>query len=579
MSSGTPSPAITAPSKRQSAAQTPPPTSRPVEIKQQNRTPTGLSQPATAQARGQSTPPADRMGQGDCEISRPSKTAKASATVGLASNRKDASDSGFLPYVPQSEDVAKVLVKYIADLRGASLDLVFAAYHKLESGFHLVYERELCLEHHDLTPCDHKGKRSLRLIGHEKLVEAIEHNAEALKVLARVLEKGRVVAVRAANKAEKGRHATKPLVIDISNLVAEAKDSYRQDIELYPSDHGMAASWKAPLRIRFDHLTEIKTLTDPYIHKELGLASPLGSCAFLGGGGGSDVVQAAALAKLMTKYNLILKVPAVISIRTLYSKSTSAGEKRNVWNPRETPRRNLLESSNGDLKIEPSYEGNARFVEDSITGTFSNVRLVIDDKSQDELRCPRYEGAIGKGVDSIVVIDTGGDVLGGENPSDLKQKQTPDQDSRTQLATAKIAADKNLNALVAIAALGVDAPADTQEKLEDSKAMYYRFTSDDKKFLKELYSLWKFNGLPASLEQYPERYGKTPFAMLASFSMKRGEGGAYHALPLPASVINDFSNPWQCITWVTPEMSCLVLANQRKLLERIMPERLQKILV
>jgi hypothetical protein len=508
------------------------------------------------------------MAMRDSATSRPSKPANVSAPDGLELGRNSISESGFLPHASKPQDVANLLSKHIAELLEASPEGILRTYQDLEPGFHLVFQRELCLKHDDLTPADHKGKRVLRFNGHEKLVQAVASPEDALKVLARLLEKGRVEAVRAANMAENGRHATKALVIDVLSLVAGAKQSSRQDIELHRSDRGMATSWKTPPIISFKNLEEIRSLKDPHTHQKLGLKQSLDSCVFIGGGGGSDVIQAAALAKLFQRANPFMKVLAVISIRTLYSKSTSAGEKRSVWDPNDKTNSgtNLLDSTSGDLKVEPHYRGNGRFVEDAIAGDFSNVRLVIDDKSQDNLRRSRYQGAIGKDVDSMIVIDTGGDVLGGMHPS--AKKKTPDQDCRTQLATAQIAAANGLNSVVAIAALGVDAPPDAQAKLQASQAMYYRFTAEDRKYLRGLYSKWQFDGTPANLKQHPERYGKTQLAMLASFNLKEGESG-YHALPLPESVIDDFSNPWACITWITPEMSCLVLANQARLLSVI----------
>ena len=127
-----------------------------------------------------------------------------------------------------------------------------------------------------------------------------------------------------------------------------------------------------------------------------------------------------------------------------------------------------------------------------------------------------------------------------------------------------------MNALVAIAALGVDSPKDAQQKLEASDAVYYRFTDDDKNFLKRLYKKWNFDGTPEALKEYPEHYGKTPFAMLASFKLNPGEIGGWHALPLPEKCITDFDNPWASITWIMPEMSSLVFVHQGKLLAEIM---------
>ena len=476
-------------------------------------------------------------------------------------------ETGFLPFASVSHEVAKLLSKHIAAIRGSSIDSVLRTYGALEPGFRFVFERELCLRHDELTPADHRGKRPLKLVGYEKLVQSVAYLEDALRVLARILEKGRVEAVKAANKAEKGQHATKPLVIHVSDLLIGAEVSSRQDIELRPGIRGIEASWKAPLHISFTGLEEIECLKDLHDHQRLNLKQPLRSCVFLGGGGGSDVIQAAALAKLITRANSLIEVLAVISIRTLHSKSSTAGQKRRIWQAND-PNQDLLESSNGDLIIKPDHRGNARFVEDTISDDFENVRLVIDDKSQDQLRRSRYEGAIGKDVDSMIVVDTGGDVLGGMEPS---AKRTPDQDYRTQLATAQIAAAKNLNAMVAIAAIGVDAPPNAQQKLEASNAVCYRLTEEDKEYLKGLYSRWHFNGTADNLKRYPEHYGRTPFAMLASFELKPGEGGSYHALPLPESVIKNFDNPWACITWVTPEMSCLVLANQARLLEVIAP--------
>ena len=479
-------------------------------------------------------------------------------------------ESDFLPHAPEPKNVANLLSKHIANLRGSSIHAVLHTYEDLDLGFRLVFQRELCLRPSELNSSDSKGKRLLLLTSHKELVQAVASTSDALQVLARLLEKGRIEAVKFANKAEKGQHATRPLVINVANLVADARLSFQQDIELVPIDQGMAASWKDPPHIGFEDLEEIRALKDIHIHPSLGLKKPLSSCAFLGGGGGSDVIQAAALAKLFTLSNPTMKVPAVISVRTLYSKSTSAGEKRSVWYEDDSEV-NLLDSSEGNLKIERHFRGNARFVEDAIVDDFENIRLVIDDKSQDQQRCDRYEDAIGKNVDSIIVIDTGGDVLGGIDPS--AERKTPDQDCRTQLATAQIAAATNLNAIVAIAAIGVDAPPDAQRKLEASDAVYYRFTEEDKKHLRHLYSTWHFDGTAENLKRYPEHYGKTPFAMLASFDLEVGETGRFRALPLPEPVINDFGKPWACITWIAPEMSCLVLVNQAKLLAVIAPQK------
>ncbi|KAF7507616.1 hypothetical protein GJ744_010286 [Endocarpon pusillum] len=479
------------------------------------------------------------------------------------------SNSGFLPYASKLQDVAELLIEHIARLLGSSIDRVRHSYESLEPGFHLVFKRELCLKHDKLTLNDHKGRRAIQLIGHEKLVQAVADPSDALEILARLLEKGRVETVKAARMAKKGQHATDPLVMDVSNLITQAELSSQHDIDLRSNDQGMVASWKDPPHISLEGLQEITSLRDLHCHQNLALKQPMEFCTFMGGGGGSDVIQAAALAKLFTKANRIMRVPAVVSIRALLSKSTSAGERRSVWHE-DDPKCNLLESSKGDLKIEPHHHGNARFVEDAIVDDFDNVRLVVDDETHDEQRRNRYEGALGENVDSIIVVDTGGDVLGGIDSH--ASKRAPDQDRRTQLATAQIAAANNLNAIVAIAAVGVDAPPDAQRKLEASDAVYYRFTEGDKKYLKGLYSKWHFNGTPENLKKHPEHYGKTPLAMLASFDLQPGQRGSFRALPLPESVINDFDNPWACITWIAPEMSCLILINQAKLLSVIAPQ-------
>lgn len=486
--------------------------------------------------------------------------------------KKDAiTQSGFLPYVSEPQNATDPLCHCIANIRSESYFTVVSVYHSLEPGFRLVFERELCLSHHDLAEGDHKGKRALQLSGYEELVKAVRSSEDALTVLARLLEQGRVEAVKLANSAPTGQHAVEPLVVDVSDLVEYADEIAGLNINL--RDHGLAlvATARNPTRIDFHRIEEIKSLKDVHTHSKLGLKQPLSSCAFLGGGGGSDVIQAAALAHLLKQANPEMKVPVIISTRSRYCKSTSAGKKRSVCdgNDNPDPEHNLLDSANGDLKIETSHRGNGRFVEDTIAADFENVRLVVDDKSEKrQLVRQRYIGAIGKGVDSMIIMDTGGDVLAGMNSP--TGQQAPDQDLRTQLTTAEIADAQKLSAIVAIAALGVDAPVYAQQNLEQCEAVYYSFTDEDRQFLTHLYSEWHFDGSTENLKTHPERYGKTPFAMLASFKLKPGESG-YHALPLPESVINDFDNPWTCITWITPEMACLVLANQAKLLSVLVP--------
>jgi len=254
--------------------------------------------------------------------------------------------------------------------------------------------------------------------------------------------------------------------------------------------------------------------------------------AFIGGGGGSDCIQAAILALLSGK-------PAcAISVRTARTQSQGStgatGEQRRVSD-------HGGEIMPGVFRILPGSSGSGRFLE-HIPAALLPMYLVVDAQ---EGRLPaQLQAALDDftGVDAVIDVDTGGDCLYRTGVQTTAEKATPDQDLDTLRAVSRLSAPHLLSCVIA---KGVDSPADADDVLAAAKARPLNFSPAQKLRILDLYETFELDG------SNPARYGKTPFAWQAAL---RGQTGPVR-LPLPDKVVNDAKNPWNPIVTITAEMA------------------------
>lgn len=253
--------------------------------------------------------------------------------------------------------------------------------------------------------------------------------------------------------------------------------------------------------------------------------------AFIGGGGGSDCVQAAVLAELTGK-------PAcVVSIRT---GKTSSQDANGAMNETRSVSNHGGEVESGVFRINPDTQGSGRFLEHLPASRWPTY-LVVDSKDG-RLRA-QMQAAIDDfgGVDTVVDVDTGGDCLFRTSMGDCVIS-TPDQDLESLVAVSGLEAS---NLLSCVIAMGVDSPDYADEILQLARAETVHFTPSERDLILSLYREFELDG------SNPDRYGKTPFAWQAAL---RGERGRIR-LPLPDHLVNHPTNPWDPYVEITPEMA------------------------
>jgi hypothetical protein len=162
----------------------------------------------------------------------------------------------------------------------------------------------------------------------------------------------------------------------------------------------------------------------------------------------------------------------------------------------------------------------------------------------------------GRPIDTVLVVDTGGDVFG----ADAEGGTTPDQDFRVQKAMTAMSSAYNL--VTAVVSPGVDAPDDAPEKAFQAGGMVYRPTPEEKAMLLDLLvKEYKMDGSD------PSRFGKTTLALQARL---RGTLG-WTSLDLPAYVVDTWDNPWNSFVYIRECMSDIVLMPTTSLLPLIHP--------
>lgn len=264
---------------------------------------------------------------------------------------------------------------------------------------------------------------------------------------------------------------------------------------------------------------------------------PGNSFAVVGIGGGSDGVQAAQLALMLRSAGKNVKF--IGSVRTdktgSQSPSGEIGENRTLHN-----HGGMI--AQGVYHVLPSSSGSGRFLE-NLPADELRMYLILD--RQNGGLPSQFENLIDfvGGVDTLIAVDTGGDVLFPSNGEKQNQgRSTPDQDLRVISSLRAIHVTYKLSAIVAA---GVDSPLNAQSILQQAGAQYYSLSDAQKASVIANYIRWQMDGTNEN------RFGKTPLAWQLALTNQLG----MRVMPLPTKVVVDQKNPWNPFVFVDQSMS------------------------
>ncbi|MCJ1440598.1 MAG: hypothetical protein MMC23_001084 [Stictis urceolatum] len=349
-----------------------------------------------------------------------------------------------------------------------------------------------------------------------------------------------------------------------------------------PTDHGNSLRVRLEAGPVFD-VSTMEALPD--------LASlPGKTVGLIGAGGGSDCVQAAMLGILSARAGKNVKF--VASIRA--AKTSSEDPKGDIGAYR-TVSNHGGEVSPGVFQITSRSSGSGRFVE-NVPANMVPMYLITEDASPGGLSC-QIDSLItftcGRlnaecELDTLILVDTGGDVL--EDPNKDLQGHEQHQDLRVLHALGSRESPlrkklPQLSVLTAIVAPGIDAPPGAPSKLEKAKAQFYLPLKQDREHILSRYVMWDFTGSEQGLQA--GRYGKTPFAWQAAMkamneyerakSESKDFGKAlddmpFHTavVPLPRERVMDERNPWDPFVPLQYAMAGVFLMDAEELLKVVM---------
>lgn len=414
-----------------------------------------------------------------------------------------------------------------------------------------------------------------RILGESELIEAIrkEGPANILFTLARVYDAGHMRICDNLASAKRGKSHNSGLLnqpwLDMNLLAQGILDGTHTveddiDVSLSESQAGvLLATWAAVPAMSFAHLPRLDSLS--------GILPGEGSAgreyAGVGGGGGSDVISASLLGHLLRRSGKEMNL--LISTRTWKTGSQGAkGSKMGV--KREIHRHGGPASVNGKpipgtYRVNKETYGEGRDLETVPIDHHEDVFIVLDQGEEstdilDEEKADlslQYEAVLAQRshIDTVVLVDTGGDVFGGNSPG----FSTPDQDVRAQRAAASLS-HVYPNLVTAVLAPGVDAPIDAEEKAEKAGGRLYEPTHEEQDMLLNLLvHEYQMDG------SNPSRFGKTSLCLQAALRGKRG----WTSLDLPRHVVDTWENPWSSFAFIRECMTDIILMPLTSLLPLI----------
>lgn len=417
----------------------------------------------------------------------------------------------------------------------------------------------------------------------------------ALLTLARIYDEGHVTLCKSISAARK----VKPIhedfrlnpVIDLQSLIAEIilrKEAVHDRIVLEDTgDKGapFRAVWKPVPLMSFDCLPRLASLAGRLPGEDLDSHGYAG----IGGGGGSDVISASLLGRLLQAHEKQMNL--LVSTRTWAtgsqgSKGSKIGIKREVYNHAGHAKASGKPVS-GTFRIKEDTYAEGRDLETIPLAYHKQIYMVLDQgesaseipendradlKDQFDAVLAQAErpstvviintggdvlGQDERHIDTVLSVDTGGDVFGADGSGGT----TPDQDFRVQKAISTL---QTRNLVTAVVAPGVDAPENAPQKALRAGGMVYRPTKEEEKMLLDILVEYRMDGSD------PKRFGKTSLALQARLKGILG----WTSLDLPEHVVDTWENPWSSFVYIQECMSDIILMPTRELLPLIGPKKL-----
>ena len=258
-------------------------------------------------------------------------------------------------------------------------------------------------------------------------------------------------------------------------------------------------------------------------------------------GSGSDCIQAAVLAKLDERPACIISIHPMGNEYQDYSSAECVVHNHNG------------ELYEGVYRINPETLGYGRFYE-HIPANDMRVFYVLHTDRVD--LTDQIQAALSdySHVDTVVAVDTGGDVLYPFNAQPVlgynnqSVPPTPDQDLKSLMAINSL---YNVKKMSLVVATGVDAPPNYQDVLINANAIYLSLDEESRKKVLRQYYDYEFDGSNLA------RYGVISFAWQAAL---RGETGAVQ-LPIPAHLTSRSTNPINPTLEISAEMGGIYIMN------------------
>lgn len=468
---------------------------------------------------------------------------------------------------------------YLASLLGTSPSEISSALAESPANVNVILSRQIC---GSLTSSrgglDNPQNRPVcRILGESEFLQVVrtEGLASILFTLARIYDAGHIAICRNLASAKRGKSHNTDLLkqpcLDIYSLaqgILDGVHSIDDDIDVLSSDTRpgiLCATWAVVPAMSFAQLPILGSLSD-ILPGEQTVAREY---AGIGGGGGSDVVSASLLGHLLRRNGKEMNL--LVSTRTWRTGSQGrAGSKMGV--KREIHKHNgpaFLHGKpiSGTYRVTKETFSEGRDLETVPISHHENVFIILDqgEESSDVTEDEKAELSLQleavltqrSQVDTVVIVDTGGDVFGGNSPG----FSTPDQDVRAQRAAASLS-HIYPNLVTAVLAPGVDAPIDAEEKAEKAGGMVYHPTPEEQDLLLNLLvHEYQMDG------SNPSRFGKTTLCLQAAL---RGERG-WTSLNLPRHVVDTWDNPWSSFAFIRECMTHIILMPLTRLLPLIDP--------